>query len=352
METFAYFDTGHEFPEEIVMAAGFSPMKIIGDVHKGTAVADQYLFPYFCPFARGCFEEALENSEKWAGIGFAHGCDASNRHFDVWKAHIKGVPFFWVNTPMKVDQTANRFYRKELMRFIETLNRFYQINIGSKELKYAIKLSNQIKSLMRKLAALRTEKNIPNCDYFKMTRKAVQLPKELFLEDLKTTLADWEDRDPFPNEKSPILLTGSDVTFVEWMELLDSAGFRVVRDDLSLGERYFAAEIPETDDPVEALVDYACSIPQSATRVPSDGRMEYLLKTLNETKIDAVISQNMKFCEPYALDAVWSVTAIREKGYHVIHLERDYTPTDHQLLTRLEAFLETTHQKGALHANA
>lgn len=341
MKTFAYFDSGHEFPEEIIMAAGFSPEKILGNVYNGTAVADEYLFPYFCPFARGCLAEALEKSEKWAGIGFAHGCDATNRHYDVWKAHIKETPFFWVNTPMKVDTTAQAFYRKELMRFIENLNTHYQIAIGDKELKAAIGLSNQVKALMRQLASLRSQKDISNSDYFEMTRKAVQTPKELLVEELKKMLADWESRDPFPAGTIPILLTGSDVTFGEWMGLLDTAGFRVVRDDLSLGERYFAASIPDTGDPVEALVTYACRMPQAATRVPSDGRMEYLQNALNETKIDAVVSQNMKFCEPYALDAVWTVAAIKGKGYKIIHLERDYTSTtDRQLLTRLEAFKE------------
>jgi len=347
MEIFAYFDTGHEFPEEIVMAAGFSPVKILGNVHVGTAVADEYLFSYFCPFARGCLAEALGNAQNWVGIGFAHGCDATNRHFDVWKAHVGKTPFFWVNTPMKVDTTAKGFYGKELRRFIQTLNKQYQIEIKDEKLKDAIRLSNEAKSLMKQLASMRTEKDISNSDYFEMTRKAVQTPKESLVADLKAMLADWKSRDPFPAEKVPILLTGSDVTFVEWMELLDIADFRVVRDDLSLGERYFTATIPEMADPIEALVAYACSIPQPATRMPSDSRMEFLVKVLDETKIDAVVSQNMKFCEPYALDAVWSVAAIRQKGYDVIHLERDYTPaTDRQLLTRLEAFKEIIQQKG------
>jgi len=347
METFAYFDSGHEFPEEIVMAAGFSPVKILGNVHEGTAAADEYLFPFFCPFTRGCLVEALENSGKWAGIGFAHGCDATDHHYDIWKAHIKTTPFFYVNTPMKVDKTAQNFYKGVLTLFIDNLNKQYAITIGEKELKDAIGLSNQIKSLMRQLASLRMKKDISNSDYFEMTCMAVRTPKELLVEELKTLLADWESRKPFPAGKTPILLTGSDVTFVEWMELLDTAGFRVVRDDLSLGERYFAATIPDTDDPVEALVTYSCNIPQSATRTPSDGRMEYLLKALIETKVDAVVSQNMKFCEPYAMDAVWTVPAIREKGYKVIHLERDYTPAvDNQLLTRLEAFKEIIQQKG------
>lgn len=350
MKTFAYFDSGHEFPEEIVMAAGFSPVKVLGNVHNGTAAADEYLFPYFCPLTRAALAEALESSGQWAGIGFAHGCDATNRHYDVWKAHIKTTPFFWVNTPMKIDKSAQTFYRKELMRFIESLNKQYQIKIGNKELKDAIRVSNQIKSLMRQLASLRMKKDIPNSDYFEMTHRAVRSPKELLVEDLKKTLVDWEGRNPFPAGKTPILLTGSDVTFVEWMNLLDTAGFRVVRDDLSLGERYFAATIPDTGDPLEALVTYACNIPTSATRVPSDGRLEYLQKALTETKINAVISQNMKFCETYAIDSVWTVAAIKEKGYDVIHLERDYSPaTDNQLLTRLESFREIIQQKGGLH---
>jgi benzoyl-CoA reductase/2-hydroxyglutaryl-CoA dehydratase subunit BcrC/BadD/HgdB len=78
--------------------------------------------------------------------------------------------------------------------------------------------------------------------------------------------------------------------------------------------------------------------------------MEYLLKALKETKIAAVVSQNMKFCEPYAMDAVWTVPALKAKGYNVIHLERDYTPAaDNQLLTRLEAFKEMIQQKGERH---
>ena len=41
MKRFAYYDTGHEFPEEIIMAAGFTPYKILGDVHEPTDPADR-----------------------------------------------------------------------------------------------------------------------------------------------------------------------------------------------------------------------------------------------------------------------------------------------------------------------
>ena len=341
MHTFAYFDTGHEFPEEIVAAAGLAPYKIIGDVETGTAPADEHLFNFFCPFARSCMTEALEQSQNWVGIGFAHGCDATNRHFDVWKAHV-AIPFlYWINTPMKIDPRAKEFYAQELGRFAEALNRQYDVDIQSDDLSEAISRSNAVKALMKQMAVLRAKKDIPNTDYLKMTRMAVQLPKEELLSTFQSLLAEWEARPTFPGDRVPVLLTGSDVTTEGWMETLENAGLRVVRDDLSLGERYFAEQIPDNTDPLEALVEYNFRIPQPATRVPADNRMTHLSRILAETPVAGVVSQNLKFCEPVAHDAVWVVPAIKALGHKVIHLEREYTPgVDQQLLTRLETFKE------------
>lgn len=341
MRTFAYFDTGHEFPEEIVAAAGFAPYKILGDVDVGTGPADEYLFSFFCPFARSCMAEALENSAQWAGIGFAHGCDATNRHLDVWKTHVKTPFLYWVNTPMKIDGPAKQFYTRELGRFVSALNRQYDIEISQSDLADAVAQSNAIKALMRKMAALRAEKDITNLEYLQMTRMAVQRPKDEVLSAFEIMLADWQARPPFPGDRAPVLLTGSDVTADGWMETLEKAGLRVVRDDLSLGERYFARQIPDNADPLCAIVEYNFRIPQPATRVPADSRMTYLSRILEETKVAGVVSQNLKFCEPYAHDAVWTVPAIQGKRFKVIHLEREYTPKmDQQLLTRLEAYRE------------
>ncbi len=341
MKTFAYYDTGHEFPEEIVAAAGFTPYKILGNAEVGTGPADEFLFSFLCPFSRSCMTEALSHSGDWAGIGFAHGCDATNRQFDIWRVHVETPFLHWVNTPMKINGRANAFYTKELKRFVKALNAQYDIEISNEDLKKAIVISNAIKAEMKQAAALRAVRDIPNTDYLGMVKMAVQTPKEEVLEKLKAVLADWKSRPTFPDDKMPVLLTGSDVTTTGWMETLEEAGLRVVRDDLSLGERYFSTSIPNLEDPIEALVAYNFAIPQPATRVPSDARMENLAKILNETEVAGVVSQNLKFCEPYAHDAVWVVPAIQAKDIKVLHIEREYTPkVDQQLLTRLEAFKE------------
>jgi len=138
-----------------------------------------------------------------------------------------------------------------------------------------------------------------------------------------------------------VLLTGSDVTYKEWMITMEEAGLRAVRDDLSIGERYFANLIPEDRDPLKALQEYYFEIPRAATKNPPDPRLDYLINCMEESNLDGCVSQNLKFCEPYAFDFYFTVNGLKDKGYKVIHLEREFTPTvDHQLITRLEAFRE------------
>lgn len=341
MKHMAYYDTSHDMPEEVLAAAGFVPYKILGDIHASLDPADQFLPKYFCPFSRSAMTEALAKSGEWAGIVFAHGCDTTNRHHDVWREHVDTPFLYWFNSPVKNDATALTFKKGELKRLIAALSKQFSITISDEDLKQAIRQSNQAKALLRQLAGLRSTRDIPNRDYLDILKKSMQMPYKELIGLLEKTLDDWQARAPFPSTMKRFLLTGSDVTFEEWMDILDEAGIRVVRDDLAIGERYFTATISENDDPIHALADYYLNFPRPATKVGIDKRIDFLLTALSETPVDAVLSQNLKFCEPYALDAVTVNSAIKEKGHRIIHLEREYTAvSDQQLTNRLHAFIE------------
>jgi benzoyl-CoA reductase/2-hydroxyglutaryl-CoA dehydratase subunit BcrC/BadD/HgdB len=341
MKRFAYYDTGHEFPEEIIMAAGFTPYKILGDVHEPTDPGDQYVLNYICPFSRSALTEGLAHSGEWAGIAFAQGCDTTNNQYDIWRKHVKTDFLYWLNTPSANNGTARKFHLIELKRFISHLEKKFEVSITNEKLKEAIKTSNKVKSLMRQIASLRSVKDIPNQDYFELTRKCVQEPKDKVIKDLETTLKEWKKKSDFPKDMVPVMVTGSDITYPEWMEVLDQAGLRLVRDDMSLGERYFATSIREDGDPIEALVDYNTNIPQPPNRWPFHVRLDYLYKCLNETPVKGVIYQTLKFCEPHLLDLPYLVGQIKNAGYKVITIEREYTPViDQQVVSRLETFRE------------
>lgn len=341
MQIIAYFDSSHDMPEEIISAAGFIPMKIMGNVHASNDPADQYLQKFFCPAARSFLTEALAKSKDWAGIIVAHGCDATNRHYDVWKLHVDTPFLYWFNSPIRNDSIAKRFYIEELKRLIAALEKKYNISISQDSLRKSIAQSNEIKRRLKTVASLRATKDISNKEYFDLVSACVIKPKAECIALLEKAEAEWNSRPDFPSHKKRFYLTGSDVTYAEWMELLDECGIRVVRDDLSIGERYFANRIPDREDPLEAIADYYLTIPRPATKISLDGRIDFILQSLKETPVDGVLSQNLKFCEPYAYDAVMVNNELRAKGYKVLHLEREFSPAfDQQVMNRIAAFTE------------
>ncbi|MBN2159018.1 MAG: 2-hydroxyacyl-CoA dehydratase [Spirochaetes bacterium] len=341
MKTIAYFDASHDFPEEILMAAGFVPYKIFGDVHKSNEPADRYLQAFFCPAARSFLTEALARSGEWDGIVIAQGCNSTNRHHDVWKRHVTTPFLYWFNGPSKDDAIALRFMKTECWRLIDALDRQFRTPVTPEKLAEANRESNAIKRKLQALSKLRGEKDITNREYLDILIKSMQMPKKEVSAEIDSLIKKVDARGPFPSNKKKMLLTGSDVTYPELMDQLDEVGFRIVRDDLSVGERYFATLIPEEGDPLEALARYYLTIPKPSTKVGVRKRIQYLEQALSESGLDTVVSQNLKFCEPFAYDAPLVNGELKDKGYRVLHLEREFTPgPDNQLINRLSAFSE------------
>ncbi len=342
MNKIAFFDSSHDLPEEIISAAGYIPYKILGDVHASNEPADQYLQNFFCPAAKSFFTEALHKSGDWSGIVVAQGCNTTNRHFDVWKMHIKTPFLYWFNAPVKNDEIALGFMKKEIKAFIDALESFFKVKIGDDKIRESIRVANEIKKLLQKLSAMRSTKDIPNRDYLQAILVTLQQNRKDAVASLEQISREWSARPAFPSGKKKALLTGSDVSYPEWMDTLDKCDVRVVRDDLSIGERYFTGLIPESGDPIESLARYYLNIPRPATKPGLRGRIEFLKNILRTTPIDGIVSQNLKFCEPFAYDSVSVNNALKEDGHKLIHFEREFTPvTDQQIVTRLTAFTET-----------
>jgi benzoyl-CoA reductase/2-hydroxyglutaryl-CoA dehydratase subunit BcrC/BadD/HgdB len=341
LNTFAYFDSTHEFPEEIIAAAHMDPYKILGQNDFSTELADQYIPPFICANARSFLNQALEQASNWKGIAIAHGCDATNRQFDIWDRHVQTPFLYYFHNPLRTDGIAHRFLINEIKTMITVLEAQFKIIISSEQLEKAIQVSNQIKILLQNLSKLRLTKDIPNADYFEVVKYCVQNPKEKVLQYLEMISANWKARNPFPKHKFPIFLTGSDITHALWFDLLDKVNLRVVRDDLSIGERYYATLIPTDKDPISNIATYYLNIPRSSTKHPSTPRIDSIVDACKTKNIKGVVSQIIKFCETFAYDVPFLRSRLEAIHMPVIHLEREFTENiDHQIRTRLEAFGE------------
>jgi benzoyl-CoA reductase/2-hydroxyglutaryl-CoA dehydratase subunit BcrC/BadD/HgdB len=122
------------------------------------------------------------------------------------------------------------------------------------------------------------------------------------------------------------------------MKALDDANLQVVGDDLTLGGRYYSGQISENLEPIEALNEYYTKIPRPTTQISHEEHIEYLLKELENQKVDGIIAQNLEFCKPYSLDMVHTIKHLKEKGFKVAHLENHHDIYSLEVKTKLEAF--------------
>ena len=251
------------------------------------------------------------------------------------------IMFEYFHNPLKTNGIAQRFFIREIKAMISALEAHFKITISSDQLEKAIQVSNQVKILLQNVSKLRLLNDIPNTEYFDVVKYCVQQPKEQVIPHLESISADWKARDPFPKHKFPIFLTGSDITHALWFDLLENVDLRVVRDDLSIGERYYANLIPTDKDPISNIANYYLNIPRSSTKHPATPRINYIVNACNTENIKGVVSQIIKFCETFAYDVPFLKSQLEAIHVPTIHLEREFSENiDHQIRTRLEAFRE------------
>ena len=71
-------------------------------------------------------------------------------------------------------------------------------------------------------------------------------------------------------------------------------------------------------------------------------RVSQILKAAEDFRVDGIVIEYIKFCDTWGVESAALVPALREAGYRVLCLEREYSGTGaSQLQTRIQAFLES-----------
>lgn len=326
-------------PEEIIHAAGFTPIRITPCTAPATR-ADAHLQSYTCHLARSCLDQALAGKLNFlAGVVFAHTCDTLQGLADIWR---EAFPDLFVDTvvgPVTLNSPhAKKYLIAELRRFTAALERHFGIRITDDALRASIRVYN---ARRRALAAFYAQREaFTAVEWFKVMSMVLVMPPEEFgiqnskFENLKSEIR---------NLKSEIrlALVGSTIDEPTLPQILDDLGARVVADDFCNGARYFDTLVAEDGDPVEALAE------RELTRVPCpckhralNAREEHLLKLVKEHRADGVIFYLKKFCDPHAWDYPPLAAALDRAQIPHLLLETEQVTPLGQTRTRVEAFLE------------
>lgn len=332
-------------PEELIHAAGFVPVRIIGGT-EDTSTADAYLYINMCSLVRSSLEEALKGKYSYLdGLIALNTCDNIRRLYDVW-THYVPPPFFHIlSLPRKATPQAVKFFRNQLLELKSSLEELSGKKIADEELERSIKLFNRVRRLQREL--VEGSRNgygvLSGGDIFTINLAAGFLPKEeylLMLSNLSQKLKLYANH---PHDGVKLLLMGSEMDNPDLFSLIESCGGDVVIDDLCTGSKTFWNPVEEdSPDSLEALARAYLLRPPCPRMSMPDERMEHLRSLIKDFSIQGVVHQSIKFCKLYEEDCITVGEEMKALGVPMLSLSREYVMSGSgQFKTRLEAFIES-----------
>ena len=342
MTKIAIVDSGVDTPEEILMAADIMPVRFFGDPSLTITKANEHVPPNHCIWARNLLERALNGLDPdIKGLITTHGCDCTNREFDIWLECIDLDFMYFLNTPLKRDKAAIKFFVNDIKELIEQIESNFNVKITPEKITNAIKLTNKIRHLLKEISEYRSKMILKGSEFHELVKKVQHEDKKQMLTVLENKLEELKTKEPFSDKMKKVLLTGSVIDDTEFIKNLESLGLQVVMDDLCIGTRYFWDSIEENGDPIKALSEYHLTKLIYSTKIPSLQRFDHLKEFAEKYKVDGVLNVAQKFCEPILYDHPYISNEFKTLEIPYLFVEKEYSRESFkQLATRFEAFAE------------
>ena len=342
-------------PEEIMYAADIFPVRLSG-YHSQNSLTDAtlQLSEGICTFARSCLQLINDKGMNYIdGFVGANCCDHTRRLTEFLDYHKTAAPFnIIINPPLKMDESAVKFYELELQNFRKELEDYIEHPISNEALWDAIELHNETRDLIRRLYLLRKKKPSPilGSDVIEILNASFIMPKPDFNKLMSKLLSELDEASGESSHDFPrLMLIGSPMTDNALVKDIEKLGGQVVVEEMCTTGRHYWNDVlvDRSLDPIEALAKrYLTNFP-CARMVPVDIRMNTLVALAKEWNVQGVISANVRFCTPYIYDVPILRDVMEEEGYPLLELNMEYNEGGKgQFETKIQAFFEMLDTKG------
>lgn len=343
-------------PLEIIAAAGFIPVRIIGDAGEPITKGDIDLETIACPYARSCFDTSVKGRYSFCdGMAIPHSCDSTARTYSVWR-YVLNFPYsHFINTPHTANARGLEFLRADLENFRKSLGNFAGKEITDGELARYVALYNENRQKVRALYELRKQDPplLTGAEMVKALVAGLSLPVEEASQLFDEVRTDVLARGGAGIKKLPrIMVVGSTVDNHDFMTLIEQSGAHVVADSLCIGTREFWPKTPVTADPMDGIADRylnRVNCPRTYMERKEGGsladdleaRFGDIGRIAREFKVDGVILYMFKYCDPFGFEIPARKAYVESLGLPVLYIEDEYSAgTTGSLRTRIQAFLE------------
>jgi len=337
-------------PQELFHAAGYFPVRIIGK-DGGTPLADQWLQPYACSFAKSVLNVGLSGDYSFLDLMvFSHTCDTMQNLADVWRRRVNGSPVIIVSTPnLSAGDMSLTYLKRELTRVKEEVEKISGNKITDDILLNSINLYNKHRDNMRLLYDMRRKSPtlITGTEMFSIVLSSFVMKKEEHNQLLEELIQQLEKMTPENTKKPKILVGGSVCQAQGFIQTIESSGALVVDDDLCMGSRSYVIPSVSEGDPIEMLAQmYLSRIPCPAIYKPGYDPAGPYIDKIKTGNIDGVIFMQTKFCDPYGFNYPYLRKRLEQEGISSLLLEVEQNqPVPESFHTRVEAFIETLAAK-------
>ncbi|MFQ6110176.1 MAG: 2-hydroxyacyl-CoA dehydratase subunit D [Candidatus Aminicenantales bacterium] len=333
-------------PEEIIYAAGFHPFRLKQNP-PSIKMADAYLHSNLCPYVRSCLESGLRSEyPQLKGIVLVNSCDAMRSLYHVWRRYLSSSSFVHLmHLPRITSCSAVEFFKKEIQKLIEFLETQSGREIEESQIVEAVDVFNESRDLMQELLELKKDPCFPltGSTVYRIVEAGQKAPKRVFNTKLKELIEEIKkqrsDSNPFGGPR--IMISGSLLPNHQMIEIIESAGARVVCDDLCYGSRYFEGNVAKTDDLLMAISTHYLKKAPCARMKQTDFRLERAGRLAEAYRVDGVIYIILKFCDNHHYDFPFYREYFQARDIPVLQIEEDFLGGNTgQMRTRVEAFIE------------
>lgn len=339
---------GDEVPEEVILAAGFVPVRISG-YYGPRPNADRYLELSFGALWRGIFETIMngEYGDMMEYLVMSNSSDIILKLYYYLREIRRTEPERKLPTmdfidysliPMDFRSQERNLHETEA--FIDRMGQWAGRPVSSESLYEACRIMNEYRQALRRFSALRYGKNsrLLGSEAITAIGGSFYLEKEeatTLLNRLAEEASEWE-----PVTEVPVYYTGSMQETREVYELLEQSGLNVISEDKIFGDRYADADVDLNRPVVRALSVRYCSRFPSSERSYIRRRAEALVPRIGEVDAAAMVLFMNHNDESYIWDLPRQKQALDPLGIPVLTVEDQYYPlrNKEELLQRFAVF--------------
>jgi benzoyl-CoA reductase/2-hydroxyglutaryl-CoA dehydratase subunit BcrC/BadD/HgdB len=333
-------------PEAFLMADKLLPVRLHAPGIAGTEIADIYLSSFICTYARSLLEFAVDDRfDLIQGWVFVPSCAHMQRLYDNLEYLSKPAFSHVLDVPRKVTEATLAWQAEELKMLADKLSTHFGVDMSDNSLMKAITEWNHFAEVIQSIGEMRKKSAPPitGTEFHALLMASLVSPKDLILPKILDFRKALEQRDSVGEFRSRLMVMGSHLHDPDFIRIIESQGGLVVADLFCTGAIPGFKSVEMNGNPIKSLAEHSFKKTLCPRMMEDfDRRLQTIIDTVKEYKVDGVVIEIIKFCDLWGVDSMPMVSALRKEGIPVLKLEREYSMGgEGQLRTRVQAFIES-----------